>query len=70
VVAFGMEMPDGSTAERNYVWLSDWQIENINNNYLMPIDFETYRKLRNHIWAGCTPQIRSDSKQPVWGLGE
>jgi len=58
VVAFGMEMPDGSTAERNYVWLSDWQIENINNNYLMPIDFETYRKLRNHIAKALVPLLQ------------
>ena len=58
VVAFGMEMPDGSTAERNYVWLSDWQIENINNNYLMPIDFDTYRKLRNHIAKALVPLLQ------------
>src|SRR6476646_7122036 len=58
VVAFGMEMPDGSTAERNYVWLSEWQIENINNNYLMPIDFETYRKLRNHIAKALVPLLQ------------
>jgi hypothetical protein len=58
VVAFGMQMPDGSTADRNYVWLSDWQIENINNNYLMPIDFETYRKLRNHIAKALVPLLQ------------
>jgi hypothetical protein len=58
VVAFGMEMPDGTTAERNYVWLSGWQIENINNNYLMPIDFETYRKLRNHIAKALVPLLQ------------
>ena len=58
VVAFGMEMPDGRTADRNYVWLSDWQIENINNNYLMPIDFETYRKLRNHIAKALVPLLQ------------
>jgi hypothetical protein len=51
-------MPDGSTAERNYVWLSEWQIENINNNYLMPIDFETYRKLRNHIAKALVPLLQ------------
>src|SRR6185369_16325977 len=56
--AFGMQMPDGSTADRNYVWLSDWQIENINNNYLMPIDFETYRKLRNHIAKALVPLLQ------------
>ena len=58
VVAFGMQMPDGVVADRNYVWLSDWQIENINNNYLMPIDFETYRKLRNHIAKALVPLLQ------------
>jgi hypothetical protein len=58
VVAFGMEMPDGTTADRNYVWLSEWQLENINNNYLMPLDFETYRKLRNHIAKALVPLLQ------------
>jgi Replication initiator protein A len=58
VVAFGMEMPDGLIADRNYVWLSDWQIENINNNYLMPIDFEAYRKLKNHIAKALVPLLQ------------
>lgn len=58
VVAFGMEMPDSSVADCNYVWLSDWQIENINNNYLMPIDFETYRKLKNHIAKALVPLLQ------------
>jgi Replication initiator protein A len=58
VVAFGMQMPDGMIADQNYVWLSDWQIENINNNYLMPIDFETYRKLKNHIAKALVPLLQ------------
>lgn len=58
VVALGMQMPDGSMADRNYVWLSEWQIENINNNYVMPIDFETYRKLRNHIAKALVPLLQ------------
>jgi hypothetical protein len=41
-------MPDGTTADRNYIWLSDWQLENINHNHLLPIDLETYRQLQNH----------------------
>jgi hypothetical protein len=49
VVTMGSTLPDGTTAEKNYVWLSDWQLENINSNYLLPIDLDTYRKLRNQI---------------------
>lgn len=56
-VSFGAEMPDGSIAERNYVWLSQWQLENINNNHLLPIDLETYRQLKNHIAKTIVPLL-------------
>ena len=56
-VSFGAEMPDGSVAERNYVWLSQWQLENINNNHLLPIDLETYRQLKNHIAKTIVPLL-------------
>lgn len=58
VVTMGATLPDGSTADQNYVWLSDWQIENINSNYLLPIDLETYRKLRNQIAKILVPLLQ------------
>ena len=58
VVALGMQMPDGTVADRNYVWLSDWQLENINGNYLLPVDFDAYRKLRNHIAKVLVPLLQ------------
>jgi hypothetical protein len=57
-VSFGTQMPDGQIAERNYVWLSEWQLENINNNYLMPVDLETYRRLKNHIAKTLVPLLQ------------
>ncbi|MCI0623422.1 MAG: replication initiator protein A [Acidobacteria bacterium] len=54
-VSYGKEMPDGATADRNYVWLSDWQLENINHNFLFPIDFEDYKRLKNHIAKALVP---------------
>ena len=48
LVLFGTQMDDGQTADKHYVWFSDWQLENINNNYLLPIDYETYKQLKNH----------------------
>lgn len=57
-VSFGKEVEPGKIADRNYVWLSEWQLENINNNYLMPVDFETYRKLRNHISKALVPLLQ------------
>jgi hypothetical protein len=58
VVTMGSSLPDGTVAEKNYVWLSDWQLENINSNYLLPIDLETYRKLRNQIAKILVPLLQ------------
>jgi hypothetical protein len=41
-------MEDGTVADKHYVSLSDWQIENINSNYLRPIDYDSYKQLRDH----------------------
>lgn len=49
VVLTGQETPEGSVAQMNYVFLSDWQLENINANYTFPIDFHSYRALRRDI---------------------
>lgn len=49
VVLTGQELPDGAVAQMNYVYLSDWQIENINSNYTFPIDFNSYRLLKRDI---------------------
>lgn len=58
VVIMGGELPDGHVADSNYVWLSGWQLENINQNYLLPVDFETYRGLRNNIAKALVPLLQ------------
>jgi len=58
VVTMGSSLPDGAVADQNYVWLSDWQLENINSNYLLPIDLDTYRKLRNQIAKILVPLLQ------------
>ena len=57
-ISLGQELPDGGVADKNYVWLSEWQLENINNNHLLPIDLETYRKLKNHIAKALVPLLQ------------
>jgi hypothetical protein len=57
-VSLGTEMPDGRIAEKNYVWLSEWQLENINNNHVLPVDLDTYRQLRNHIAKTLVPLLQ------------
>jgi len=57
-VSFGKEIEPGVIADRNYIWFSEWQLENINNNYLLPVDLETYRRLRNHIAKTLVPLLQ------------
>lgn len=57
-VSVGKEIEPGVTADKNYVWLSDWQLENINNNYLLPTDFDTYTRLKNHIAKALVPLLQ------------
>ena len=57
-VSFGKELPDGTVADRNYVWLSDWQLENINHSHLLPVDFDTYKQLKNHIAKVLVPLLQ------------
>ena len=57
-VSFGRELEPGKIAEKNYVWLSQWQLENINNNYLLPVDFDAYKQLKNHISKALVPLLQ------------
>jgi hypothetical protein len=57
-VSLGKELPDGTTASKNYVWFSEWQLQNINSNHLLPIDLETYRLLKNHIAKVLVPLLQ------------
>jgi hypothetical protein len=57
-VTFGKELPDGKVADKNYVWFSDWQLQNINSNHLLPVDIEAYRQLKNHIAKALVLQLQ------------
>lgn len=57
-VSVGKEVEPGKVADKNYVWLSEWQLENINNNYLLPIDYETYKQFKNHIAKALVPLLQ------------
>ena len=58
VKTMGSELENGRLAEQNYVWMSSWQLENINENYVLPIDFDTYRKLKNNISKALVPLLQ------------
>ena len=57
-VAVGEEMEDGTVAEENYVWLSEWQLENLNNRHTLPIDYDVYKTLQLHIAKALVPLLQ------------
>ena len=57
-ISVGEELDNGSIADRNYVWLSEWQIENLNSKYVLPIDYDVYRSLRLNISKALVPLIQ------------
>jgi hypothetical protein len=57
-VSIGRELEPGVMADRNYVWLSDWQLANINNGFIIPIDFDAYLSLKNAIAKTLLPLLQ------------
>jgi len=57
VYTVGEQLPDGRKAEQNYVFLSDWQLENLNHGYVLPIALEHYQKLRTDIAKNLVPMF-------------
>jgi len=57
-VAMGEVLEDGTVAEENYVWLSEWQLENVNNRHTLPIDYDVYKTLQLHIAKALVPLLQ------------
>src|SRR5262249_15765152 len=49
VILVGEELKDGSRSEFYQVFLSQWQLTNLNHGYLLPLDFNAYLQLRRDI---------------------
>jgi hypothetical protein len=56
--SIGSKLEGGRRADKNYVWLSRWQLDNINNNHLLPLELESYLKLKNHISKALVPHLQ------------
>lgn len=41
----GGTLPDGTTADTNYLWLSDWYLQNLNCLFTAPLDYQLWRSL-------------------------
>jgi hypothetical protein len=49
VVFAGEVLPNGETAETNYLFLSSWYLENVNSRHVKPLDYTYYRSLRSRV---------------------
>src|SRR5215813_572320 len=49
VVLVGEELNDGTRSEYYQVYLSHWQLTNLNQGYLLPLDFNAYLRLHRDI---------------------
>ena len=49
VVLVGEELNDGTRSEFYQVYLSQWQLTNLNQGYLLPLDFNAYVNLKRDI---------------------
>jgi hypothetical protein len=49
VVLVGEQLKDGTRSEFYEVYLSNWQLTNLNQGYLLPLDFNAYLQLRRDI---------------------
>ena len=45
VVFKGAKLPDGRTADTNYLFLNSWYLDNINAHYVKPVDWNYYKLL-------------------------
>lgn len=49
IVFKGKKMPDGSIAEKNYLFLNSWYLDNLNALYIRPMNYDYYNNLKSQI---------------------
>lgn len=58
IVAVGKQLPNGTIADKNYIWFSEWQLDNINSGNLIPIELSTYIQLKTNIARNLVPHLQ------------
>ena len=48
-IFLGEDLPNGSIADTNYLFLGSWYLESINARYVKPLDYGFYRSLHGHV---------------------
>lgn len=49
VVFTGEKLPNGEEAEKNYLYLNSWLLENLNKYYVRPLDYDYYKSLESEL---------------------
>ena len=49
IIFKGRRLPDGKTADTNYIFLNSWYIDNINAHYVKPVDWKYYISLETPV---------------------
>jgi hypothetical protein len=57
-VSIGEYLDTGEKAEQIHVYLSTWLLENFENNYVFPIDYEVYREMKLPIAKALVPLLQ------------
>lgn len=56
----GRILDDGTQAEENYVWFSEWQLKNINSNKsFVQVDLDEYIKVKNTLAKALIPVLQN-----------
>src|ERR1035441_7621087 len=58
VISVGKQLPDGKIADKNHIWFSQWQLDNINSGNLIAIELNTYTQLENNISKNLVPHLQ------------
>jgi hypothetical protein len=58
VVIVGKKLPDGSVADKNHIWFSQWQLDNINAGNLIAIELTIYTQLETNIARNLVPHLQ------------
>jgi hypothetical protein len=54
----GEQLPDGTIADKNHIWFSQWQLDNINSGNLIAVELTTYTQLENNISRNLVPHLQ------------
>jgi hypothetical protein len=57
-ITVGKELPDGTIADKNHIWFSQWQLDNINSGNLIAVELTTYTQLENNISKNLVPHLQ------------